>query len=130
MLRLILGAVVGTIVAFIGVFSIEWIGRQIHPLPGEMPTDLETMKQVTASLPAEALAWVVAGWTVGALAGALAGNAIAKRALAGWIAVALLLVATIANLVMLPHPLWMTISGILLPLLMGWLAQRIQKLPL
>lgn len=63
-------------------------------------------------------------------AGALTGNLIAKRALAGWIVVALMIAATVANPLMFPHPIWMAACGIVLPIAMGWVAQRAMRLAL
>lgn len=129
MLRTVLGVVAGVVAGFGIVFAVEWLGHQIFPMPADMPTDPEGMKAMIASLPVETLGAVVAAWTLGALGGALIANAVARRALAGWITVLLLIAATVANLVMFPHPAWMAICGIALPVVMAWLAQRIQRLP-
>jgi hypothetical protein len=129
MLRTVLGVVAGVLAGFVIVFAVEWLGHRIFPMPAEMPTDPEGMKAMIASLPVETLGAVVAAWTLGALGGALIANAVARRAVAGWIAVLLLIAATVANLVMFPHPTWMAICGIALPVVMAWLAQRIQRLP-
>lgn len=130
MLRTVLGIVAGVLAGFVTVFAVEWIGHQVFPMPGGIPEDPEAMKAMTATLPFATLASVVAAWTLGALAGALVGNAIAQRALAGWIVVTLLIAATVANLLMFPHPAWMAACGIVLPIAMGWAAQRVLRLAL
>jgi len=127
MLKLVLGIVAGVVACFATVFVVEWIGHQIFPVPGGMPADPEAMKAAMASLPFATLASVVVAWVLGALGGALVANAIARRALAGWIVVALLIAATVANLLMFPHPVWMAVCGVVLPLAMGWIAQRMSR---
>jgi len=131
-MRIVAGIAVGAIVAMACVLTIEWVGMMIYPPPLGIdysnPADLERLMSLVS--PAQ-LAIVAFGWLLGALFGAWAADAIARRALAGWIVALLILVACVHNLVMLPHhPAWMWACGILLPLLGGWLAQRLAKVPL
>lgn len=42
---------------------------------------------------------------------------------------ALFLAASVANQATLPHPLWMQVCAVLLPLLGGWLAQARHRKP-
>jgi hypothetical protein len=66
------------------------------------------------------------GWVTAAAAGAF----VATRLSPGWgrtpglIVTALLLVATIANLVAIPHPPWIWAGAIILIPAAGWLATR------
>ena len=75
---------------------------------------LEAIKKMIAELPVGALLTVMFGWwTAGFVGGATAG----KITPAFWKTNALtvgfiLFAATLANLLMLPHPLWMTIAGL------------------
>lgn len=130
-MRIVAGIVVGAILAMACVFAVEWVGTMIYPPPLGIdynnPADLD--RPMTLVTPAQ-MAIVAFGWFLGALLGAWTANAIARRAIAGW-AVALLVVALcVFNLMSLPHPAWMWGSGILLPLLAGWLAQRLAKVSL
>jgi hypothetical protein len=54
---------------------------------------------------------------------------VAKRALAGWIVVALALAGGVLTMITIPHPAWLWAMGIALPLAAGWLAQRLAKVP-
>lgn len=127
-MRIMAGIVVGAVLAMLCVAGIEWIGMTIYPPPAGIdygnPADLERLMAMVT--PAQ-LGLVALGWFVGALLGAWAADAIAGRALAGWAVALLLLAACVYNLLALPHPAWMWACGILLPLLAGWLAQRLAK---
>jgi hypothetical protein len=82
-----------------------------------------------AVMPTPAIAMVAAAWFVGALVGAFAADKIAGRGLAGWIVALLVLAGGVVSMVMIPHPVWMWAMGIALPLIAGWLAQRLAKVP-
>ena len=85
------------------------------------------MRAYVAALPVGALAAVVAGWWLGTFAGVWAAVVVAAQRprLHAGIVIGVLLLATVANLVMLPHPLWMTVLGPLGILAAGWLAMRL-----
>lgn len=124
-MRLAGGILAGILVAFMCVFAVEFVGHALYPPPAGLdaknPADQARLME---AMPAAAKAIVLLGWFVGALAGAWTANRIAGRGMAGW-AVALLVVAAgIATMLMIPHPAWMWAGGILLPLLAGWLADR------
>jgi hypothetical protein len=130
-MRIVLGVVAGVVVAFLCVLAVEYAGQTIYPPPpGTDLNDPEQVARLMASAPTAALAFVAAAWFVGALAGAWVANAVARRALAGWIVALLVLAACIAILLMIPgHPTWMWAAGVLLPLIGGGLAQRLAKVP-
>ena len=129
-MRMILGIVAGVAVAMLCVFGVELVGHGLYPPPegidASNPADLERMM---ASLPIGALAFVTVAWFVGALLGGLTANAIARRALAGWIVALLIIGAGVWTMLMIPHPVWMWAAGIGLPLIAGWLAQRLARVP-
>jgi hypothetical protein len=109
---------------------IEMLGHVIWPPPAGLDmNDMDAFRAAVAAMPTGALAAIVAGWTIGAFVGALIANLIARRALAGWIVAALVIAAIVVNAAMIPGPLWMPVSGILLALLAGWLASRVRPIP-
>ena len=130
-MRIVLGVIAGVVVGFLCIWGIEQLGHLVYPPPpGTDFNDPEQAAQYMATAPTAALALVAAGWFVGALVGAWVACAVAKRALAGWIVALLVLAACIVILTLLPgHPGWMWAAGILLPLIGGWLAQRLAKTP-
>jgi hypothetical protein len=127
-MRMIGGVVAGLIVAFLCVYGIETIGHSLYPPPpGFDLSNPDDMARMIAVMPVGAKVAVVLGWFVGALVGALVADKIARRGLAGWIVAILVVAAGIATMVMIPHPAWMWVAGIGLPLLAAWLAQRLAR---
>jgi len=129
-MKIVLGVVAGIVVAFVCVLGIEMIGHLAYPPPPE--TDLSDPAQLARlmeNVPPAALAFVAAAWFIGSLAGAWVANLVAKRALAGWIVVLLVIAGAVATMMMIPHPAWMWAMGIGLPLIAGWLAQKLAGVP-
>jgi len=130
-MRILLGVIAGAVVAFLCVMAVEYAAHLVYPPPpGFDFNDREQLARAMATAPTGAFAIVAAGWFVAALIGAWVGSAVARRALAGWIVTLIVVAAGIANLLMIPgHPAWMWAAGILLPLIGGWLAQRLAGVP-
>ena len=124
-MRIALGVVAGIVVAFLCVFAVEFVGHGLYPPPEGLdarnPAD---QARLMAAMPAAAKALVLAGWFLGALAGAWTANRIAGRGLAGWIVAVLVIAAGVATMLMFPHPAWMWAGGIALPLVAAWIAGR------
>jgi uncharacterized membrane protein len=124
-MRLAMGIVAGIVVAFLCVFAVEMIGHSLYPPPAGLdmsnPAD---QARVMHAMPAAAKAFVLLAWFVGALAGAWTANRIAGRSLAGWVVALVAIAAGVATMLMIPHPAWMWAGGIGLPLLAGWIADR------
>lgn len=130
MVRLVLGIVAGIVTGMIVISLMEMIGHAIWPpVAGMDAGDMDAVRASIAAMPPTALGFIVAGWTAGAFVGALVANLIARRALAGWIIAGLVVVSIIANAAMIPAPIWMPASGIVLALLAGWIASRIRPMP-
>ena len=126
-MKIVLGVVAGCIVAVLCVAGIETAGHLLMPPPGTDLTDPAQLARLMENVPVGALAFVAAAWFIGALAGSWVANLIAKRALAGWIVALLVVAGGVYTMTMIPHPAWMWAAGIALPLVAGWLAQRLAK---
>ncbi len=124
-MRMILGIVAGIVVAVACVAGIEALGHLIYPPPpGLDPTNPRDIDRLMSMVPMMALVFVVVAWFVGALAGALVANLIARRTIAGWFVALLVVTGGVATMVMIPHPGWMWAAGIVLPLLAAFVAAR------
>lgn len=127
MLQLIFGTIAGVVVAFAAVYGLETLGHQLFPVAGA--TDVSTKAQLEAfmkAMPLGGLVFVLISWVGGAFAGATTGLiASGRRRIAGVIPAALVLTATIVTLMMIPHPLWMTVGGPAGILAAAWLADRL-----
>jgi len=104
------GAVIaGLVVAMVFAVGVEGVSAILHPFPpGADPTDYETCRLHVARYPAGVLLLVSLGWGLGTLVSAwLATRLGAGRHVAHGIVIGLiLLAAAVANMVMLPYPVW------------------------
>ena len=124
-MRMAVGILAGIVVAFLCVFAVEMIGHSLYPPPAGLDVnDPADQARLMDAMPAAAKALVLLAWFAGALAGAWTANRIAGRSIAGWAVALLVIAAGVATMLMIPHPAWMWAGGIALPLLAGWLAER------
>lgn len=129
-LRNILATLAGLSAASITVVIFEAINGRIFPLPAGLDlTDAAGMRAARASLPLAALVIVAAGWALGAFAGGAVSTLIvrARRSHRALVFGVLFLGVTAMNLASLPHPVWMWIVGLLLPVPMSLLGARVVR---
>lgn len=122
MLRTVLGILAGVVLAFVVMMAMEMVSYAAFPPPAGLdPSDPEDVRQIVASASLAAMAWVVFGWFVSAVAGGWLARRLSRRDWAGWVIAGLIAVGGIANVFMIPHPLWMQIAAVAAPLLGGWM---------
>jgi hypothetical protein len=127
MVRSILSIVAGIVLAVVVIFAFQIVVMAVYPLPaGTDRTDSESMKKAIAAMPAGAFAILLVGYAVGTCAGAWLAATIARRApvVHGLIVGAFFLFGNIANVAMLPHPLWYVVVSMLLFLPVAWVGAR------
>ncbi len=115
MIRAVLAVVFGTVAAFVAILVVEAIGSVVAPGGvAPSPNDAVAMRGYLATLPVGAYAFVVAAYLVGsAVGGTVAIRTGAHRGpMCAWIVGAFVLAATIANLVMIPHPAWFATAAV------------------
>jgi hypothetical protein len=125
MLKIIAGLVAGLAVALASIYVIWLIGLQIYPLPQESgAVSLESEGALIQSMPTGAQAFIVLAWFGGAYLGALTATHISRRYWPGWIIAGFVACVAIANIVMFPHPEWMQIGAVVVPIVGGLLASH------
>jgi hypothetical protein len=117
MARKILGVVLGIVAAFAVVMLMEVVGHSVWPPPKGI--NFKDTAQVTAmmnEMPAMAFQWLLLAWSLALVVGTLVARWAAKSNAAWvWASVAMLfLAATLANLLMIPHPAWFNIETAIL----------------
>jgi hypothetical protein len=118
MVRGIVGCVTGIVVAMLIVTGFDMLSHLVYSPPAGVDwNDRAAAAQAIASTPFAALAVLSAGWFLAPFLGGMAATVIARTPLAGWIVASVLLAATVANLILLPHPPWMVYAGFVLPTL-------------
>jgi hypothetical protein len=129
MLRNTFAIVSGLFATMIVITFVELANaRLFFPAPSGMDwTNKQAVAAFAASLPRAALVVVLAGWLLGAMAGAAVAAALAdrhRRICAALIGVAVV-AGVIQNAMAFPHPTWITAAGVLLPLPLAWLAEKL-----
>lgn len=132
MIRNVAGAIAGVVTAFVLVMLIEKVGHLIYPPPTDLDfSDPEAIRPYMATLPFLALLFPMIAWVIGTFAGALLASKIGTvnpLVFAGIVG-GLVLVATIANLIMIPHPVWFSIVSLVAIAASAWFAAKIASGP-
>jgi hypothetical protein len=118
----------GVIVAVLVVVLADTLVASIYPLPaGIDPDDKERFSAAIAALPAPAFLLLLAGWVLAAGFGAYLASRLATRTpvVHGMIVALFVLVATVANLAAIPHPVWLWPAAIILIPAAGWIGARL-----
>jgi MFS family permease len=124
--RTIAGVVVGVVVAWVTIMLAEFASAPLHPMPAGFDMhDPASVAAFVATLPIAALLLVLAGWVLGALVGGHVAARLARKPRPALVVGIVIVVGVIANAAMIPHPLWMTIAGVLLPVPAAWLGARL-----
>lgn len=124
----ILAGFAGIVVAIAIVWLIEMVGHSVYPPPPNLNfADADAMRSYTSTLPIGALLFVAGAWFVATLCGTFAACKIgnAKPVVFAGVVGGLMLIATAANLVMIPHPLWFSILGVVGIIVAAWLGMTL-----
>ncbi len=130
MVRQILAVLVGILACGLVVGLVETLNLRLYPAPPGI--DFHDPTQVAAhvaKLPAAAFAIVLAAWALGSFAGGWMAGTISRhwpRACAVGVA-AFMLAGVAYNVLVLPHPLWMNVLGLLLPIPAALLGARFRR---
>jgi pimeloyl-ACP methyl ester carboxylesterase len=113
--------------------AIVGISTALYPPPADLAyEDVDAMAAYVSALPAAALVIVLAGHLIGTLFGAWLAARLAGRRppILAAVVAAVFLLAGIANLVSIPHPLWFAALDVLTYPTAGFLAWRLAGLTL
>jgi len=128
MVRNIGAVLAGVATAFVLILVIEKLGHLIYPPPADLDfSDPEAIRPYMATLPFVALLFPMIAWVVGTFAGSLVASKIGTAnplAFAGVVG-GLVLAATIANLIMIPHPAWFSAVSLVAIAASAWFAAKI-----
>ena len=116
MKKKIMALVGGVVVGFIMVIVFEYINHLIFPPPADMdPMDIESVKAFMKEIPVGALIGIWFGWMISAFIAGFVSGKIDKINWKnnGYIIATVLLVASIVNMYLIPHPIWMVVITII-----------------
>ena len=130
-LRTALASVAGVIVSAVVVLAVVGLGHALFPPPPGLDlANPQDQARLIAAIPGEAKVMVVVAWFLGALAGSTTAMMIARKASAGWIVAGVMVALSVWTTQMFPHPAWMVVCAVVLPLAGVWLARRLVAAPL
>lgn len=106
----------GLLAAMVTISVVEAIGNSMYPAPADMDyNNKEMVKALISSMPFGALVFVVNAWILGSFIGSIVTSRMYAEGT--WktpvITGMLVLVFTMMNMLMIPHPIWMWVSGLL-----------------
>lgn len=119
MLRTVLAFLIGAVVMVVAVAVLQMLGHAIWPPPdGIDPSNPEAFAQIVAAMPLAAKIWVLVSYAIAVEVGTIVAVLVHRvrwRGLA--MTLGMLMTALCAlNFWLLPHPWWMVVVGLLLPL--------------
>lgn len=125
-MRTFFAAVLGIVVSFIIVFLVEMIGMNLFPIKMKVdPKNIQALRSMINNIPLPALITVIIGHGLGMFLGAFAAFKIQPKSMTPMLMIFLLmLIATISNLAMIPHPMWFMITDVSIVVLAALIAWR------
>lgn len=132
MWRNVFAVLAGIFAMMIILTAVNIANVKLYPLPAGVDlADPVQVQRIADAMPFANRALIVASWCLGAFAGAgVAARIAASHRL--WLAMligAVVAAGTVAKAIAIPHPDWMTVAGVLGPLFMAWIAQRLAITP-
>jgi len=127
-MRIFLGIIAGLATGIIVTMLSEKIGHIIAPPPEPFNAEnMEAFKEFMANLPIAAWLLMIAGWALSSFLGGLVAGKIAqaKWATSALIVGAILMILSISNYVMIPHPTWVPVVSLCLYLPMAYLGGKL-----
>ena len=122
------GVVAGIVVAWLVIVLSQLLSAALYPPPpGTDLTDPAVLADFINAAPVTAMGFVIAGYALAALLGGWVAARIARAHphIAAMVVGGMVLLGVILNYTMIPHPTWMLVSGVLMPLPMAWLGARL-----
>ena len=125
MIRALLAVAAGIAAAVLGIILLLPLAHAVYPPPeGIDPADREAFAEIVARMPVGALLMVLLAYGMGTFSGAWLAARIARRPFPAFLVGGVMMLAGMAHLLAMPHPLWFMALGILVFLPSAWLAGR------
>ncbi len=127
----IAAVIAGIMIAFSTVMFIEWASHRLWPVAKNIDfNNAQQVKQMMAAMPLQSFISLLFGWTLAMFLGVFVARKISGLKANTTRAPALIVagffgLATSANFLLLPHPVWLIVLTALLLPASAWLALRL-----
>ncbi|MBB6185381.1 hypothetical protein [Oleiagrimonas soli] len=115
--RRVFAGAAGIVSALVTVVVIEFVGHSLYPPPGNLDlSDHDAVAAFIRTLPPGAFGFALSAWAFGVFDGTLVATVIA-RGKSGFYALlvgGVVLLAALANLAVIPHPMWFQVAALVL----------------
>lgn len=117
----VIATIVGIVVAGVAVWVFELLGHLIVPIGKEINiSSPEEIREIMFKIPVKSLIAVVVAHGLGLLAGLFTAHKIdGSTKMPLYAVTGIMLLFTVINLVMIPHPIWFTIADIAIMIVMA-----------
>ncbi|HEY0626054.1 MAG TPA: hypothetical protein VGD10_04905 [Allosphingosinicella sp.] len=121
-----LGVLAGFVSAVLAAMLVSFLGGLIVGVPtGVDMSNADTIRESYASLGVGPQLLGIVAWGIGALVGAYVAKRIAGRSWAAWTVAVLITLYQLLSVALLPMPLYMRILALVLPIVGGFIANRL-----
>ena len=128
--RNIVAAVVGVLVAGLVVGVVEMAGHAAFPPPEGLDiTDPADQARIMLEIPLAAKLAVLLAWFLGALAGAWTARKIGVDRWPSFVVIGLMIIGSLWTTQMFPHPWWMVAGALVLPIIALGIAAKLGAKP-
>ena len=130
MLRTLLGIIVGLVTAMLLIFALAAAGMMVFPPPAGMQLNNQAdLAQLVAQSSMGKKAWVVFGWAFASFVSGWVAARISRvyPRFAALAVAALIMIGTVMNAMVIPHPMWMNLLGVVLPVPLALLGARLAR---
>ena len=127
-MKTVAGLIAGLVVALAAIYVIWLIGLQLFPLPteGEISPSASLRETIRTMSPGTQ-AFVALSWLGGTFLGATTAAHVSRRIWPAWIVILLVTVSCVANMLVYPHPDWLQLAAIIVPVLGGLVAIHLAR---
>lgn len=128
MIRNVAAIIGGIAIAFVTVMLIDMLNHMIYPPPAGLDfSDPEAIRPYLDTLPIGAFLLIMASSVVAAFVGTLFACLVGtiRPQNCAVIVGGMVFAATVANFIMIPHPLWLAIATLLGVVVSAWLAVQV-----
>ncbi|HMG15705.1 MAG TPA: hypothetical protein VK590_09670 [Saprospiraceae bacterium] len=127
-MRRIMSVLSGVVAGSMIMFIVETLGHKVYPIAMNLESATKEAKaNYMKSLPVEALLMIILAWAVGAFVAGIVSTLISKdsTSFTALRSGGILFALSIFNMIVIPHPIWFWIAGLLVFIPCSWLGFRL-----